>query len=187
MNDVDVKTIRLQPRQLYDMIVERSNSFPECLNSERIKKFGQYTDKESIRLASADMDYLIMNFDEKIEVIQTAIVLLRSVENNIPYLHEICQNNERYANLLGLNNMGDEITFGKIIGNLSPRLKTSIKLMTNVKIPDMNMTGIQQSGMPNSKYNKDNQSFREAHKDLLHQMNSYTRLQRFAYNPNANI
>ncbi len=107
--------IRLQPRQLYEMVMAYRYQYPMCTNDTYLDRFGMYIDRASIKHAVRDFNILLNKNHNPIEVIQGSIIEKKENDNYIPYLHDAYGHNECYAKILGLDRIIGEITFHKVL------------------------------------------------------------------------
>jgi hypothetical protein len=121
MNDTDVKTVRLQPRQLYDILVACQTG-PIDSGTDYIFQYGAYKDPESFSCAINDFNKIRQNEKGIIEITLEPLKQKNMDEEHIPYLHDVCENNEYFAHILGIDGE-TKITFSELLKNPSELLR----------------------------------------------------------------
>jgi len=115
MNDESSEIIRLQPRQLYDIIIAYQRGY-DCSITE-MYEFWSYSDEESLKCAINDYNQITHNTKGTIEITLEPLKSKTNCEKHVPYLHDICDNNIYFSNILGLNTIQGNITLSAILRN----------------------------------------------------------------------
>jgi hypothetical protein len=115
MNNTEEGIIRLQPRQLYEMVMAYRYQYPMCTNDTYLDRFGMYIDRESIKHAVKDFNTILNNNHDPIKVVQGPIAQRAEGEKHIPYLHDTYEHNECYTKIIGLDKIVGEVTFHKVL------------------------------------------------------------------------
>jgi hypothetical protein len=137
MNNVDIKTMRLQPRQLYDIVIAYQTGPLLNTGPDFISEFGVYKDRESISCAVSDFNKVLQNAKGTIEIILGPLNAKSGEEEHIPYLHDVCENNTYFAHILGLDDV-NRITFSELLRNPCELLQKHTDIVCNA-IANMNI------------------------------------------------
>jgi len=137
MDNAENGIIRLQPEQLYDIIVAYRNFYPTCINGDYISEFGIYTDQQSVSCAINDLKKILQNAKGTIEITLEPLKQQRENEIHVPYLHDMCANNTYFAHFLGIDNAKGNITFSSLIKNTHEMFKKHEEMLMEVAMTSM--------------------------------------------------
>lgn len=138
MNNADNGIIRLQPEQLYDIIVVYRNFYSTCINEDYISEFGIYTDPQSVCCAVNDLKNILKNTKGTIEITLEPLKQKKENEMRVPYLHDICANNAYFSHFLGIDNAKGNINFSNLIKNTHEKFKEHEEMLMGVVMTSMN-------------------------------------------------